>query len=346
MVSRPVVTGSNQSAEILASRASPRRLLFPATELSAPSIRAHHFSFFSPSHPPSWNLLKTLAAGVKIETKNALLDPIPRGQRSKPRGMHPYLGMQVTPFVSPQIKPDALSDQITREFMLSRGGYRITLARVITSIHLRRGGREGEGKRMDGDMPRRRCWRELKRARARAWACVYARVATRSRDTNFYCDPSVRNDVHGTRAATWTDNRPSRRDLSPPLCASRPDRGEINAGFPPLWKNGAIPFLAAPRLSSCSRRSCPFRSFIRSNFWTRLGSVTRTAMVVGNARDTFTYQGTLVRPGLYDGDRSSRPVHFSSSGYADLDTVHVSRAIRPHRFETEQRQERSKRKRR
>lgn len=87
--------------------------------------------------------------GVKLGDRNeAFLDPFPRGQDPAEAL---YLGMQVTPFVSPQITPDALSDQITREFILSRGGYRITLARVITSIHPER--REGEGKRMDGDMP-------------------------------------------------------------------------------------------------------------------------------------------------------------------------------------------------
>lgn len=183
--------------------------------------------------------------------------------------------MQVTPFVSPQITPDALSDQITREFMLSRGGYRITLARVITSIHPER--REGEGKRMDGDMPLL-TW---------AWACAGMSVCLRacwSRDTNFYCDPSVRNDVHGTRAATWTDNRPSRRDL----CLRRLSAGENRPIFVKKWRDSSI--YRAPRLSSRSRLSCSFPSFIRSNFWTRLGSVTRTVMVVGNARDTFTYR--------------------------------------------------------
>lgn len=67
----------------------------------------------------------------------------------------------------------------------------------------------------------------------------HERVFTRvwSRDTNFYCDPSVRNDVHGTRAATWTDNRPSRRDL----CLRRLSAGENRPIFVKKWRDSSIP---------------------------------------------------------------------------------------------------------
>lgn len=52
--------------------------------------------------------------------------------------------------------------------------------------------------------------------------------------------------MHGTRAATWTDNRPSRRDL----CLRRP-AGENRPIFVKKWRDSSI--YRALRLSSRSR---------------------------------------------------------------------------------------------
>lgn len=153
IVSWPVVTGSNQS-ERFSHRWISSRLLFSSPGTSSLDLRAHRtFLFTHPREEASRNAGRERRSEKSaIETKRSP-DPIPRGQDSR-RGPR-YLGMQVTPFVSPQITPDALSDQITREFMLSRGGYRITLPRVITSIHLGEG-KGGRGGRGWTDMLRRR----------------------------------------------------------------------------------------------------------------------------------------------------------------------------------------------
>lgn len=193
--------------------------------------------------------------------------------------------------------------------MLSRGGYRITLARVITSIHPGRG--EGRG------------WTDMP-ATFLTWSesVCYACVATWSRDTNFYCDPSVRNDVHGTRAATWTDNGLLVEIVEPLVHrVGRRRRREKSLGGAKMAR-----FLDISGVSYCRVRGS-FRTFIRSNFWTRLGSVTRTGKVVGNARDTFTCRG----PGYGIDDTPSDAFSRGFRRFGLPFTCHV----REHRYEME-----------
>lgn len=96
-----------------------------------------------------------------------------------PKSATPGISVCRSPHSWVHKSPDALSDQITREFMLSRGGYRITLAGVIMSIHL-------------GGNHRRTCRRSWRTAVCthRGVSVSYACVAPTSRDSHFCCASS------------------------------------------------------------------------------------------------------------------------------------------------------------
>lgn len=168
---------------------------------------------------------------------------------------------------------------------------------------------------MDGRTCRRRSWREAK-------ACVTRVLRLGVATPTFIAIPPWETTCTGHVQLRGPITWPPRRDrrASCTRVGRRRRRGK--------WLGGAktARFLDISGVSYCRVRGS-FRTFIRSNFWTRLGSVTRTGKVVGNARDTFTCRG----PGYGIDDPSSGAF---SRGFRRLGlpfTCHV----REHRFEME-----------